>query len=217
MTNIADCPWSTGCPKIVPCRDVCASESGRIRAGAIPDDSTPSLIEPIGSTPPNPVNSNHENDSQTEEAQGDRGMADRRSQPLHPEQHGDGGTGVRPRTSAPIGHAPSEAPALQGVSSPIGSTPTTERLACKDCGVTDVQVVNILGRATCFDAYACKRRQLDAARDWSEDFGHENGQYLNGCIYCSLSFVGHKRRRICKSCADKHLAGRGAGGDMSST
>lgn len=94
---------------------------------------------------------------------------------------------MRPHTSAPIGHAPSEAPALQGVPSPIGSTPTT----------------------------ALVMPSLECDRNWPEDFGHENGQYLNGCIYCSLSFVGHKRRRICKTCADKQLAGGEAGGEPS--
>lgn len=42
---------------------------------------------------------------------------------------------------------------------------------------------------------------LECERNWTEDFGHENGQYLNGCTTCGLSFVGHKRRFTCKTCA----------------
>lgn len=37
-------------------------------------------------------------------------------------------------------------------------------------------------------------------RDWSEDFQHENGNYTNKCMECSLYFYGHKRRVICKKC-----------------
>lgn len=36
--------------------------------------------------------------------------------------------------------------------------------------------------------------------DWVEDFEHENGQYECRCIMCNRSFVGHKRRVICKIC-----------------
>lgn len=38
-------------------------------------------------------------------------------------------------------------------------------------------------------------------RDWTEDFSHENGNYLNPCIVCGNDFFGHKRRVICKVCA----------------
>ena len=39
--------------------------------------------------------------------------------------------------------------------------------------------------------------------DWPEDFAHENGQYVNKCIRCRESFIGHKRRATCKRC-DTH-------------
>ena len=39
-------------------------------------------------------------------------------------------------------------------------------------------------------------------RDWVEDFGSENGQYLNTCLECGGGFIGHKRRIVCKVCAD---------------
>lgn len=37
-------------------------------------------------------------------------------------------------------------------------------------------------------------------RDWVEDFPHENGMYQNKCIYCKESFIGYKRRCVCKIC-----------------
>lgn len=36
--------------------------------------------------------------------------------------------------------------------------------------------------------------------DWVEDFHLENGNYLNRCIKCGCSFIGYKRRVICKAC-----------------
>lgn len=39
------------------------------------------------------------------------------------------------------------------------------------------------------------------ARDWPEDFGHENGRYWCKCIECGNAFMGHKRRVVCKTCA----------------
>jgi len=43
-------------------------------------------------------------------------------------------------------------------------------------------------------------RARAAARphDWPEDYAHENGQYVNICIVCSVQFVGHKRRHVCR-------------------
>lgn len=38
-------------------------------------------------------------------------------------------------------------------------------------------------------------------RNWPEDFSHENGMYENLCCLCKRSFLGHKRRVVCKSCA----------------
>ena len=39
-------------------------------------------------------------------------------------------------------------------------------------------------------------------RDWTEDFPHENGNYECVCIYCKKHFYGHKRRVVCKKCAE---------------
>lgn len=39
-------------------------------------------------------------------------------------------------------------------------------------------------------------------RDWPEDFSHENGNYINGCLACGHAFKGHKRRVTCKVCAN---------------
>lgn len=42
----------------------------------------------------------------------------------------------------------------------------------------------------------------DQSGDWTEDFGHENGNYINTCIECKTMFKGHKRRVICRTCND---------------
>lgn len=39
-------------------------------------------------------------------------------------------------------------------------------------------------------------------RNWLEDFDHENGTYQNTCVKCQATFVGHKRRVVCKICTD---------------
>jgi len=38
--------------------------------------------------------------------------------------------------------------------------------------------------------------------DWQVDFSSENGNYQNTCIKCDNTFMGHKYRTICKTCAD---------------
>jgi hypothetical protein len=38
--------------------------------------------------------------------------------------------------------------------------------------------------------------------DWVEDFIFENGYYQNICIKCNNTFMGHKRRIICKTCSE---------------
>lgn len=40
----------------------------------------------------------------------------------------------------------------------------------------------------------------DPARDWAEDFSHENGNYLCRCCECGHIFCGHKRRVVCRTC-----------------
>jgi hypothetical protein len=39
-------------------------------------------------------------------------------------------------------------------------------------------------------------------RDWTEDFTHENGNYMNKCANCGEQFKGHKRRPLCKECGE---------------
>jgi len=48
-------------------------------------------------------------------------------------------------------------------------------------------------------AKAEQEQQL--ARDWPEDFEHENGNYMCNCSTCGKRFFGHKRRVTCKLCA----------------
>ena len=38
-------------------------------------------------------------------------------------------------------------------------------------------------------------------RSWDEDFAHENGNCTCHCHICGHSFIGHKRRTVCKLCA----------------
>lgn len=45
-------------------------------------------------------------------------------------------------------------------------------------------------------------KEVDSMRDWPEDFHLENGNYINQCLKCEDWFKGHKRRRICKKCAE---------------
>jgi hypothetical protein len=40
--------------------------------------------------------------------------------------------------------------------------------------------------------------------DYPEDFPHENGAYCCKCKKCGIEFTGHKRRRICKICANEN-------------
>lgn len=44
-------------------------------------------------------------------------------------------------------------------------------------------------------------RSLHSEGDWTEDFSHENGNYMNACINCKNEFIGHKRRVVCRVCA----------------
>lgn len=38
--------------------------------------------------------------------------------------------------------------------------------------------------------------------DWPEDLDHENGTYNCKCCECGQQFMGHKRRLVCKTCAN---------------
>jgi hypothetical protein len=42
-----------------------------------------------------------------------------------------------------------------------------------------------------------------AVVDWPEDKDMENGNYLCICSSCDITFIGHKRRKLCKVCASK--------------
>jgi hypothetical protein len=48
--------------------------------------------------------------------------------------------------------------------------------------------------------------QVLIGRDWSEDFEHENGNYMCLCTACGNTFVGYKRRTTCKLCAQPEPA-----------
>jgi len=40
-------------------------------------------------------------------------------------------------------------------------------------------------------------------RSWKEDEGQENGRYYCICCACERRFLGHKRRVVCKTCAEE--------------
>ncbi|MEK7945764.1 hypothetical protein WKR98_13490 [Pigmentiphaga sp. YJ18] len=48
---------------------------------------------------------------------------------------------------------------------------------------------------------AAPARAAGSPRDWIEDAGHENGNYQCKCTDCGQTFMGHKRRVVCKVCA----------------
>jgi hypothetical protein len=47
---------------------------------------------------------------------------------------------------------------------------------------------------------------FSSPRNWTEDYKHENGNYLCKCCQCDEYFYGHKRRPLCKECSDKYDA-----------
>lgn len=42
---------------------------------------------------------------------------------------------------------------------------------------------------------------IPESKNWTEDYHLENGQYLNTCCHCKSTFIGYKRRVVCKECA----------------
>ena len=43
--------------------------------------------------------------------------------------------------------------------------------------------------------------------DWTEDFPYENGKYVCMCCVCQETFLGHKRRVVCKLCHGAYRSG----------
>ena len=41
---------------------------------------------------------------------------------------------------------------------------------------------------------------FDSPKNWTEDYKHENGNYICNCYKCKEYFYGHKRRPLCKEC-----------------
>lgn len=39
-------------------------------------------------------------------------------------------------------------------------------------------------------------------RNWWQDACFENGNYLNTCCFCEKTFIGHKRRVVCRQCSE---------------
>jgi len=37
-------------------------------------------------------------------------------------------------------------------------------------------------------------------RDWEEDTKHHHGRHKNRCVVCGHTFIGYRRRHICKKC-----------------
>jgi hypothetical protein len=47
------------------------------------------------------------------------------------------------------------------------------------------------------------KEMLASNRNWKDDFDHENGRYVNECMFCHKPFMGYKRRVVCFECNDK--------------
>ncbi len=45
--------------------------------------------------------------------------------------------------------------------------------------------------------------KFDSPKNWTEDYPHENGNYVNKCSFCKEYFFGYKGRVVCKECANK--------------
>lgn len=63
--------------------------------------------------------------------------------------------------------------------------------------MTDEQKKNIAWEMLEVDWFDYLEEELS---NWTEDFTHENGNYMNVCIFCKNEFKGHKRRVVCKVC-----------------
>ena len=55
------------------------------------------------------------------------------------------------------------------------------------------------------EVWPCK----DSPKNWEEDYQHENGNYVNRCMYCKELFFGHKRRVVCRECQEQQSEPRG--------
>lgn len=58
------------------------------------------------------------------------------------------------------------------------------------------------------DAPVQAKTALCNARNWPADFAHENGNYMNNCCMCGHSFIGYKRRFVCRVCATTSASDR---------
>lgn len=45
---------------------------------------------------------------------------------------------------------------------------------------------------------------FNSLRNWTEDYGLENGNYICHCHKCKEYFFGHKRRNTCRECSHTH-------------
>ena len=43
----------------------------------------------------------------------------------------------------------------------------------------------------------------DDPRNWTEDYPHENGNYMSTCGRCKRTFFGHKPRVWCRECSHR--------------
>ena len=43
---------------------------------------------------------------------------------------------------------------------------------------------------------------FDSIKNWNDDYEGIVGGYVSKCVRCEESFLGHKRRFVCKECYD---------------
>ncbi len=64
---------------------------------------------------------------------------------------------------------------------------------CDQCKLKNVLVCAMIPRQATV--------QIKPTRDWTEDFGRENGKYMGRCVMCGHTFTGHKSRQQCRLCS----------------
>ena len=50
----------------------------------------------------------------------------------------------------------------------------------------------------------CVMPSFPSPKNWTEDYKHENGNYMCKCSKCEEYFIGYKRRTICRECANEN-------------
>ena len=66
--------------------------------------------------------------------------------------------------------------------------------------IQKVRQIPMTGQLSIFEIPHLTIEDFFDDKNWIEDYGQENGNYVNTCIRCGEIFKGHKRRVVCKLC-----------------